>query len=153
MKIRLATEVDIPELANLYSNSVRAIASQYYSPEQVAAWSALPLDTELFRKLILNSTTLIAENCQTIVGFCGIKNNGHIVSVYVHPDYLRQGIGARLLGSILELAQFNKMAKVYAEASEFSKPLFEDFGFENYANEQVIRNGVKFDRYLMQLFL
>lgn len=152
MKIRQATELDIPELADLYSNSVRAIASEYYSPEQVSAWAAIPLDPDFFRNFILDATTLIAEKNEKILGFAGIKDNGHIVSVYVHSDYLHRGIGSLLLGATLELAKLNKIVKVYAEASEFSKPLFEKFGFKNYDIEQAIRNGVKFDRYLMERY-
>lgn len=149
MKIRLATESDISELAKLYGDAVKAIAPAYYSPEQVATWAAFSFETEAFKKFILNPATFIAEDAEKICGFSGLENDGHVVSVYVHPDYFRQGIGSRLLAAVLESARIKKISQLYSEASEFSKPLFEKFGFENYDIERVLRNGVWFDRYLM----
>ena len=150
MKIRVATESDIPELAKLYRDSVTAIAKEYYSPEQVATWAASSRNTEGFKKFILEATTFLAEKSDKILGFSGVENDGHVASIYVRPGYFRQGIGTRLLEVVVEHAQIHNIPQLYSEASEFSKPLFEKFGFQNYDIERVNRNGVWFERYLMR---
>lgn len=150
MIIRTAIESDIPSLAKLYSDSVKAIAPQQYSPAQVQMWASFSAETESFRKFILEPITFVAEENNILLGFSGVTNQGHLASIYVHGDYHRQGIGSKLLEKVLEYAQINKIKRLYSEASEFSKPLFEKFGFETYDQEKVERNGVLFTRYLMQ---
>ncbi|MEC4894476.1 MAG: GNAT family N-acetyltransferase [Oscillatoria sp. PMC 1051.18] len=152
MIIRVATNSDILELGKLYTDSVLHLAPQYYSDQQVQMWASFPSQRESFAKFILEPTTFIIQEAETILGFSGIANDGHIASVYVHYNYLRKKIGSRLLATVLEYAQSNKIKRLYAEASEFSKPLFAKFGFEIYATEQVERNGVLFERYLVQKF-
>ncbi|MEC4983319.1 MAG: GNAT family N-acetyltransferase [Oscillatoria sp. PMC 1068.18] len=152
MIVRVATESDISQLGQLYTNSVRYLAPQYYSPAQVQAWASFPSERESFAKFILEPTTFILQEAETIFGFSGIADDGHITAVYVHHNYLRQKIGSRLLATVLESAQVNKIPRLYAEASEFSQPLFAKFGFETYAQEQVERNNVCFERYLVQKF-
>lgn len=153
MIIRVATQLDLPELAKLYSESVQAIAPGHYSSEQVKVWAAFSADPDFFCQFILEPTTFVAEAANTILGFAGIKDDGHITAVYVHRNYLRQGIGSRLLKAVLEYAQSQKINLLYSEASEFSKPLFEKLGFEAYATEQVVRNNVLFQRYLVRKYL
>jgi hypothetical protein len=40
--------------------------------------------------------------------------------------------------------------RLHTEASEFSKPLFEKFGFETIEVEHMVQKGVEFKRYRMQ---
>ncbi len=150
MIIRTAIESDIPALAKLYSHSVKAIAPGQYSQEQVQVWASFSEETESFRRFILEPTTFVAEKTLLLLGFSGVTHKGHIASLYVHGDYNRQGIGSLLLDSVIEYAQINGINQLHSEASEFSKPLFEKFGFSSYATEKVIRNGVLFQRYLMR---
>ena len=42
------------------------------------------------------------------------------------------------------------MTRLYAEASEFSLGLFKKFSFRLYGTEIVNRQGVEFERYLME---
>ena len=150
MIVRTAISSDIPVLAELYHHSVREIAPQQYSPAQVAAWAAFATDTESFRRFILEATTFIAEENNLILGFGGITVEGHLTSLYVRGDYNRKGVGSKLLTEILEYARIHQCDRIYGEASEFSKPLFEKFGFETYGEEEVEKNGILFHRYLMQ---
>lgn len=151
--IRTANQSDLPVLAELFDNSVRKIAPEEYSPKQVDAWAASASDRESFSKLILEPTTFIVETDNLILGFGGVTTTGYIASLYVRGDRNRQGIGSRLLTKIIEYSCNNNCHRLYTKASEFSKPLFEKFGFETYAEEDIERNSVIFHRYLMQKFL
>ncbi len=153
MIIRTAVESDIPALAKLFNNSVKQIAPQKYSAKQVKAWAASSTDIKSFSKFILEPTTFVAEDKSLILGFGGITKLGYLTSLYVRGDYNRKGVGSKLLEKILEYSRVNQCDRIYTEASEFSKPLFEKFSFEIYGEERVERNGVSFERYLMQKFL
>ena len=150
MIIRVAVKSDLPELAKLYTHSVQALAPQHYSKKQVIVWASFASEGEAFEKFILEPTTFVAQRFGRLWGFSGITGEGHIASLYVHGERTRQGIGSRLLEFVLVYARIHQMGRLYSEASEFSLPLFEKFGFEKYSTEKVVRNGVQFSRYLMQ---
>jgi putative acetyltransferase len=150
MNIRIAKELDIPALAELYQTTVLAIAPQHYSQAQTQIWASFSADTAGFQQFILKPTTFIAIDKTGIVGFVGIADDGHVTSAYVRSDRIRQGIGSTLIQQILEYAHSHKIQRLYAEASEFSLGLFEKFGFHIYDTEIVDYQGVQFRRYLVE---
>jgi putative acetyltransferase len=150
MKIRIAEDLDILALAELYQTTVLAIAPQKYSPTQTEMWASFAADTANFQQFILKPRTFIATDETGILGFAGIAEDGHVTSVYVRSDRNRQGIGSSLMEKVLEYAHSNNIERLYAEASEFSLGLFKKFGFHIYDLEVVDRQGVEFRRYLVE---
>ena len=61
------------------------------------------------------------------------------------------GIATSLLSRLLGEARSRGFAVVTAEASEFSKPLFEEFGFCVSEVEHTQFKGVDFSRYSMRV--
>lgn len=153
MNIRLASEADLPTLAQLYRQTVLVNAPQYYSPAQTQMWAAAPADADHFHPFVLAATTFVAENDTGILGFAGIRMDGHVASAYVRHDCLHQGIGSALMQTMLDYAQSHEIRRIYAEASEFSLGLFKKFGFCLYDTEVVNRQGVTFERYLVERHL
>ena len=153
MHIRLASEADLPALAELYRQTVLVNAPQYHSSAQTQTWAAAPADADQFHQFVLAANTFIAENDTGILGFAGIEAEGRVASTYVRHDCLRQGIGSALMQAVLDYAQSQGMRRLYAEASEFSLGLFKKFGFGLYNTEVVVRQGVEFDRYLVERHL
>lgn len=150
MKLRLANESDIPELANLFRQTVLTHATQYYTPAQMEAWASSATNLVQFRPFILDVTTYIVEDDTGILGFAGIGADGHVASAYVRHDCLYQGIGSLLMQTVLDYANCHHIQRLYAEASEFSLGLFKKFGFHVYDTERVMRQGVEFERYLVE---
>lgn len=148
--IRLAQATDVPELATLFQTTVQQSAPQYYSPAQTQAWASLATGRDAFQQFILGVTTYVAVDATGIVGFAGIAADGHVASTYVRSDRLHQGIGSLLMETVLEHARLHQIPRLYAEASEFSLGLFQKFGFHLYGTETVDRQGVKFERYLVE---
>jgi putative acetyltransferase len=153
MKTQIGQESDIPELAELYQQTVLAIAPQYYSQAQTKMWASFPSDIASFRQFILQGTTFIATDETGILGFAGITEDGHVTSAYVRRDRIRQGIGSTLMQTLLDYAKSHNIQRLYAEASEFSLGLFKKFSFHIYDTEIVDRQGVQFKRYLVELSL
>lgn len=153
MKIRHANDSDVIVLAHLYRQTVLTWGPQYYTPAQVTAWTNFTSETDQFRAFILQATTFVATNHTGILGFAGIAEDGHVTSAYVRQDCIHQGIGSALMRNLLEYAQNHHMQRLYAEASEFSLGLFKKFGFQLYETEMVERQGIQFQRFLVELTL
>jgi putative acetyltransferase len=153
MVIRIAQESDIPALAALYAGAVRAIAAAAYTPEQIEVWARFGANTPAFRQFILEATTYLWEENGEILGFAGLEENGHVTSLYVHANHQRRGIGSQLLQHLLQVAQSQQISRLYVEVSAFSRPVFEAFGFQLYDVEVIDRNGVTFERPLLEKWL
>ena len=150
--IRAYRPADLPALAQIYSGSIRHLGSAHYSPEQVAAWSSFPDDIERFRRWIEDVTTLVATDGQgQPLGFGGLDAGVRISAVFVAPAQQRRGIASALLTRLLEAAKAGGATTVTSEASEFSRPLFERFGFSVHEIEYTEFKGVRFSRYAMRL--
>lgn len=150
MLIRRARPEDVPALAALFQHSARTAGPAAYTPAQIEAWAASGEDLPKFEAFILGVHTYVAVQDGKPVGFGGLREDGYIASLYVHGDHLRQGIGSRLMEAMLAEAEEKQMPRLHSIASVFSKPVFERFGLELYATEDVFHNGVPFTRYLMQ---
>ena len=148
MPIRPATPADVPALAALYADVVRTVGPAHYDAAQVDAWAAFA-DEPRFRRFVLDPHTFVSEDESGITGFAGLADDGHVTALYVRADRMRQGIGSALLRAVVERAEERGVARLYTEASAFSRPVFERHGFRLDAVEVVERRGATFERYLM----
>lgn len=148
--IRLAEANDIPQLAQLFYETVMQNGPQHYSQAQTQAWASCALDQAQFTQLLAEATTFVVETETELLGFAGLAQNGHVTAIYVRGDRIGQGIGSRLMATLLSFADSEGIQRLYAEASEFSLGLFLKFGFQQFDQEVVERNGVTFKRYLVE---
>lgn len=151
--IRLARPEDFDALADLYCCAVQQTAIALYSPEQIEAWSSFTKHREKFHPFIFNGDTFLKEINGEIVGFCGLEADGHVISLYVHPRFNRQGHGSALLRYVLQQGEARGMRRFYAEASYLSKSVFERCGFQVAGMETVDYFGVVFERFQMERWL
>ncbi len=149
MRIRSATLTDLPTLRDIYADAVLSAAPTAYTAAQIAVWSAFARQ-DAFSDFISDVKTYVAEKGSAIVGFCGIAADGHIASVYVRGGWHRQGVGLALLKFVLKEHATPYSGRYTAEASVFSRPLFECCGFRQVGTEHVVREGVPFERFLME---
>jgi putative acetyltransferase len=148
--IRLATVADVPQLARLYYETVIHNGGQHYTEAQTQAWASFAHDQTAFAQFVTAATTFLLEADGDILGFAGLAQDGHVTAIYVRSDRLGQGIGSQLLQTLLQSAARQGIQRLYAEASEFSMGLFLKFGFQQFDTEVVDRNGVQFQRYLVE---
>lgn len=146
--LRVATEADFPALAALYAASVRAVGPSHYSEVQVRTWASFA-EGPAIRRWLREADLLVAEDETGPVGFAGLADDGHVTALYVRPDRMRRGVGGHLLGAVMARAAARGLSPLYTEASAFSRPVFERFGFETVDIETVERSGVRFERYRM----
>jgi putative acetyltransferase len=121
VSIRLARPEDALQMHHVHVNSVRQLCAGDYTPEQIEAWVG-HLDPETLRQYMINGASdevlFVAEdNNSTIIGFSSFDKNGDINAVYVHPDYIRKGVGKQLLNAVETEALVHKFKKLQISAS------------------------------------
>ncbi len=55
--------------------------------------------------------------------------NGHLDMLYCHPDHTRRGLAGELLTIAEQTAQATGVLRLYTEASELARPVFERVGY------------------------
>lgn len=58
-----------------------------------------------------------------------LEPDGHIDMLYCHPDYSGNGLAGRLLVEAEDRARAAGILRLYTEASELARPVFERAGF------------------------
>lgn len=151
---RAATAADVPALARLYADAARVLGPAVYSPEQVAAWVSFGQDTPAFRAYVLDADTWLALDTDgQPVGFCGVGGQGdwgEVHSLYVHPAWVRRGLGSRLLGDALIRARGRGQQHFAAWVTPFSRPVFERAGFSLVRTVVEPYQGVDFERFRVE---
>lgn len=148
--LRRATAADLPALAAVYEDAVRGIAPARYPPEAVEAWAAFARDADGFRAFILDAHTLVFEDDTGVAGFGGLSGDGRIASLFVRASHARRGVARRIMTELVAIGRARGLTHFHTEASEFSRPVFERFGFRVIGTEVVEREGVPIERYRME---
>jgi putative acetyltransferase len=151
LRTRAGTPDDLPLLASIYVRSVRGIGAARYSGEQVAAWSAFGEDRSAFDAWLAGSALLLAlDDHEAPIGFCAVDDAGHVDALYLLPAHAGRGLGLRLLELALAEARRRGIVSFEAEATLFSRPVFERAGFVLREVEHSEHRGVAFERFLMR---
>ena len=147
--MREAIPDDVPTLAALYAAAVRAAGPARYTPAQIEAWAGFA-DEPAFRRFVLGPHTFVVEDDAGLAGFAGVERSGRIASLYVHPDRFGRGVASLLMNALLAYAESEGLSPLWSEASAFSLPVFERFGFRLREVERVERRGAEFERFIVE---
>ena len=139
VNIRLAAEHEIEEIINLQTLSITELSQQKYNEDQIAVLVKMQ-DGGRRRGL---ETRLIAElENGSIVGFAALSDyNCYITGLYVHPDFVRQGIGTRLLQAIEKLALRRNHRVLKVISSLVASDLYRKNNFSLIRSYQLVAEG------------
>lgn len=146
-RLRDATPADLPALAAIFEDAVRTAGPARYTPEQVEAWAAR--SGMVAAHVGRAARTIVAEVEGVPAGFVTLEPGGRIGMLYVRGDGQRRGLGGRLLAAAIDAADAAGLTRLRAEASAFSRPVFERAGFVVEGTRTVERGGVRFTQHLM----
>jgi putative acetyltransferase len=129
--VRAGVLGDGQALSDIYAASVRGLGARDYRPEQIDAWAGLtPTADNLNARLSDGRLRLIAVDREDRpLGFLDMDTDGHIDLLYVAPDAAGRGCARALLEHAEAHARAAGVARLYAEASETARPVFERLGF------------------------
>ncbi len=108
------------------------------------SWSLDSFSKELTNPL---AKYIVAKNKDRIIGFAGIwiiVDEGHITNIAVHPDYRKNGIGSKLVNSLIENSKqwgCNALTLEVRASNIAAQRLYKKYGFEeegirkNYYND------------------
>ena len=115
-------------LAVIFRDSIQELASEDYSEGQLAAWSGAADDKE-FAVRLASQTTLIALMDGTPAGFISLKGLDHIDMLYVHPNFVRRGVGNALCDALETIAAARGVEALTVEATDNARPFFDQRGY------------------------
>ncbi len=128
--IRQATISDIPEMNELYKNTVLTVNRKDYSAEEVEDWASCGNDIDHWDELLAEQHYIVTENDKKeIVGFASINDVGYMHTLFVHKDFQHQGIATLLYQAIEKYAREKCTEKITSEVSITARPFFEKQGF------------------------
>lgn len=154
--IRAVTECDAAQLCDIY-NYYALHTTITFEVEAVSAGVMTLRIQESVKDGLRGLSWLVWEEDERVLGFCYASNwkgrsaYRHSVesTVYVHPDYLRRGIGLRLYEALLAELRLRGIHAVIggiALPNAASIGLHERLGFEKVAHFREV--GRKFDRWI-----
>jgi putative acetyltransferase len=128
--IRLAKISDLKEMQEMFVDTITTICKDDYSPEQIKVWTSSIENTQRWTDKLTSQYFLVAELDNKIVGYASLENNDYFDFLYVHKDYQKKGIAARLYFQIEKEAINRKATVLNSDVSETARRFFEKKGFK-----------------------
>ena len=149
IKIRRATLDDLSAMQELYVETIRSTCKKDYDQAQIDVWTASVENEARWKEAVTQQYFLVATTHPTIVGFGSLKNGDFIDFMYVHKDYVRQGIAERLYQELENEAKRLGHAQIAADVSKTARPFFEKKGFQVVRENKRHIKGVEITNYRM----
>jgi len=130
MIIRIANDLDIKDITQLFYDTIQNINIRDYPKDEIDDWSSWYSDTDKWREGISSQYFIVAEYNGQVVGFSSLEPDGYLDFMFVHKDYQRQGIAGQLLEAIEEKAVLQNNYSIYSDVSITAKPFFERYGYK-----------------------
>lgn len=149
MEIRNYKRDDLAEIISLFRDTVHKVNTKDYTQVQVDVWAPDSIDMDEWDKALSEHYTFVAVNDDVIIGFGDIDVSGYLDRLYVHHDYVRQGVATLICAKLESMIDSDKT--IVTHASITAKPFFEKRGYRVVKEQLVKRNGVFLKNYIMEL--
>jgi putative acetyltransferase len=127
LHIRPVTDLDLPDLIAIQTLSIETYYRDVHSPDQVRALAKMQLAGIKPKRQLL----LVAEVDGETVGFAGISRLGFAIdAVYIHPQWMRQGIGRQLVSALEVLALQQGYSRLIVLADVVTSPFYQSQGYQ-----------------------
>lgn len=157
--LRQFREADASALAEITLAAIERIGATAYSPAQVSAWAARHPRAERFVERSANGADIFvaADADDNAVAYSVLEaaeaNSGHLDMLYCHPNHTRIGLAERLLEAAEECARGQNMTRLFTEASELARPVFERCGYKLLHRRDLEIEGTPIHNFAMEKHL
>ena len=128
--IRPARAADAAPIIDIHRRSIQVLCRAEYSEKQLLAWIGKRTPEQLAQRIAWR-TFLIAEMAGRPVGYAAYHTgSGELLSVFVDPDYARQGIATALVQEIFADASRQGLRHMWLDSSLTAIPFYEKMGFK-----------------------
>ncbi|WP_435137705.1 GNAT family N-acetyltransferase [Formosa sp. A9] len=149
ISIRQATANDIPEITALFKDTITKTCAKDYNDKQLQVWSSGAFETDKWLERINDYYFIVAETSNTIVGFAYLKKGYYLDGLFVHPNYLRQGIASSLLRTIESRVMIEDYPEIRSDVSKTALPFFEAMDFVVIKKQNKSHKGLNFLNYIV----
>ena len=118
-----------------------------YGPEGISTFRRDIIDNTAFRAACMDGTNRMwgALDGDRVIGLMGMRGESHIVLVFTHRDYHRQGVASAILRALLaDVRRENPyLRRLTLNSSPYGLPFYLHAGFHP-ADEEKTINGIRF---------
>jgi len=127
-KYRCAEVRDAENIRQLYQASIRGLAPNHYSADQIEGWANR--EVEAFVQDIQKGSALVCEFEGRIIAYGQIDlETATVPAVYVHPDFVRRQVGSSLLCFLEGPASSAEIRRITVDATLCSVEFFRAQGY------------------------
>jgi len=149
--IRKAHYNNLPEMRDLFVDTIRSVNKKDYTAEEVEDWVFRSKQLSRWQDLFTEHMYYICLYGNKIVGFTSLNDSGYIHSLFVHKDFQRKGIASALFEALYLIAKEMEIPKLSADVSITAKPFFLSKGFEIIIEKKSRAFKLYLKNYLMAL--
>lgn len=147
--IRHAEPSDIPQIQDLFRETVLQVNARDYTDEQVSIW-ALQADLDfLWLEKVQETHFLVALLGDRLAGFGSLTTDCNIEMLYTAVHAQGKGVATRLLAELETEARRRGYEWLVTDASLTARRVFERNGFELVREQTVELRGSPFTNYKM----
>lgn len=146
MIIREYMPSDCRELAELFYNTVHTVNAGDYTKEQLDVWATGEMNLEKWNLSFQEHYSIVAVDNGIIVGFGDIDKTGYLDRLFIHKNYQKRGIATAICNKLEQ----NVRNIIIVHASITAKSFFEKRGYKVIKKQQVERQGIILDNFVMK---
>ena len=149
--IRSYERRDAADVADVFYRSVREVALSHYTADQVKAWVPGRWDAEREHRRSGDGRLVLVAVGESghVVAFIDLELDGHIDRLFCAPEAAGHGVASRLYDAIEAAARAQGFSRLFVEASELARRLFERKGFTVLERQDMVLRGVPIHNYRM----
>lgn len=137
---------DAEAILRLSLDAIRTSAAEFYSTEELAAWSGRRT-VEGHRRMLEQTVLLVAEVAGELAGFANLEVETCTVDqLFVAPAAGGRGVARALLEALEQEAKAAGLTRIDAHASWRAVGVFERLGYERVVVETVALDGQRLGR-------
>jgi len=134
LHIRRAIYEDAANIISAHRRSIREVCAADYRPEQIAAWSGRPFQTERWcQTMDKDMVWVVSDTERDIYGFGHLqftdKPSAEIAGLYFVPEIIGKGFGRQLIQIMLDECQKRNIQNISLSATITAKSFYERAGF------------------------
>ncbi len=149
IEIRTAVFDDIPNIVEMYRQTVFTVNAKDYTPAQIRVWADGAVNFPRWEAAIKDQYFVLAVIQGKLAGFSSIAKDGYLDFMYVSKDYQRCGVATSLLNEIERKAGEQNNPEIYSHVSKTAKGFFLKMGYVHKEDISDLYKGELFINALM----
>lgn len=150
IRIRNFQPADSDALRQIFHRAIHEGTTQWYTPEQRAAWATAPEAPPNWSDRLGAQITVVAEDANHVTGFMTLGHDGHLDLAFVAPEVMGTGVASALHDRLLTHATDVGMTLLTTEASHLARRFFLRQGWRELTAQEVKLRGVSLTNFKME---